>query len=100
MTRSVLFLHARPGRATELLRLLERLGVLAVAGEQPGFLGMEVAAAVDDPDEIVVIESWSSLDLLERWNAGREAADWRARIGDLLAEPPGERVYRLVEAVR
>ena len=51
MIRSLLLLHAQPGRGSELLRILERFGVLAVASEQPGFLGVEVAASVDDEDD-------------------------------------------------
>jgi quinol monooxygenase YgiN len=100
MTRSLLFLHARQGSGAELLRVIERLGVLAVASEQAGFLGIEVAAAVDDPDEIVIVESWSSRELYERWSDGPVAADWLSQIDGMLAHPPTSRVYRIVEAVR
>jgi quinol monooxygenase YgiN len=100
MTRSLLFLHARQGSGAELLRVIERLGVLAVASEQAGFLGIEVAASVDDPDELVIVESWSSRELYERWSTGAVAAGWLSQIENLLAQPPVERVFRIVEAVR
>ena len=100
MTRSMLFLHAKPGAGAELLRVLERLGVLAVASEQAGFLGIEVAAAVDDADEIVIVESWASQELYERWSEGSVAASWLEQIEGLLTQPPSGRVYRIVEAVR
>jgi quinol monooxygenase YgiN len=100
MTRSMLFLHARPGSGPELLRVLERLGVLAVASGQAGFLGVEVAASVDDEDELVIVESWSSRELYERWSAGPVAARWLDEIQGLLTKPPVTRVYHIVEAVR
>ena len=100
MTRSMLFLQAKPGAGAELLRVLERLGVLAVADEQPGFIGIEVAASVDDADELLIVESWSSQELYERWREGPVAADWLRQIESLLTQPPSGRVYRIVEAVR
>jgi quinol monooxygenase YgiN len=100
MTRSLLFLHAKPGSRPELLRVLERLGVLAVASEQPGFLGIEVAAAVADEDELVLIESWASREHYERWSAGPAAARWLDETRALLTQAPATRVYHIVEAVR
>jgi quinol monooxygenase YgiN len=100
MTRSLLFLHAREGSGGELLRVLERLGVLTLASGQAGFLGIEVAASVDDPDEILIVESWSSRELFDRWSAGPGAAAWLDEIGELLSEPAESRVYHVVEAVR
>lgn len=100
MIRSLLFLHAKPGCGAELLRVLERLGVLAVASEQPGFLGIEIAASVGDPDELVLVESWASRDLFERWNAGPVAASWLDQIENLLTRPPASSVYHIVDAVR
>ena len=70
MTRSLLFLHARPGRRADLLRILEQLEVLTLIGGQHGLLDVEVATAVDDEDEVVIVGSWASPELHERWLAG------------------------------
>ena len=99
MTRSLLFLHARPGHGSELLRLLERLGVLAMASEQPGFLGVEVAASIDDEDDIVIIGSWASQEHYERWRTGPVPGQLMEQIEDLLTTAPVSRVYHIVEAV-
>lgn len=99
MTRSLLFLHARRGHGSELLRILERLGVLAMASEQPGFLGVEVAASVDDEDDIVIIGSWASQELYERWRAGPVPGRLLEQIESLLTTEPVNRVYHIVEAV-
>jgi len=99
MTRSLLFLHAKPGRGSELLRILERLGVLAMASEQPGFLGVEVAASVDDEDNIVIIGSWASQEHYDRWRAGPVPGQLVEQIESLLTGEPVNRVYHIVEAV-
>ncbi len=99
MTRNLLFLHARPGRGGELLRILERLGVLAMASEQAGFLGVEVAASVDDEDDIVIIGSWASQAHYERWYAGPVPAQLIAQVEDLVTAEPINSVYHIVEAV-
>jgi len=99
MTRSLLFLHARPGHGSQLLRVLERLGVLAMAREQPGFLGVEVATSVDDEDDIVIIGSWASQEHYERWHAGPVPDRLVEQIEDLLTTAPVNRVYHIVEAV-
>ena len=99
MIRSLLFLHAGEGRGSELLRILERLGVLAMASEQPGFLGVEVAASFDDEDDIVIIGSWASREHYERWRAGSVPGELLEQIEALLATAPVSRVYHIVETV-
>ena len=99
MTRSLLFLHASPGHGSELLRVLERLGVLAMARQQPGFLGVEVASSADDEDDIVIIGSWASQELYERWRAGPVPGQLLEQIEDHVVSTPAERVFHIVEAV-
>lgn len=99
MTRSLLFLHARPGRGTELLRILERLGVLAVASEQPGFLGVDVGTSVDAEDDVVIVGSWATAEHYERWLAGPIPGRLLQQIEGLLETGPVSRVYRVVESV-
>lgn len=99
MIRSLLFLHAEPGHGSELLRTLERLGVLAVAGDAPGILGIEVASAVDDEDDVVIVGSWASREHYDRWRAGPVPARLGQEIDGLLAVAPVNRVYHVVEAV-
>jgi heme-degrading monooxygenase HmoA len=99
MTRSLLFLRAKPGHGGELLRTLERLGVLAVAGDQPGFLDVEVAASVDDEDDVVIVGSWASTEHYERWRSGPLPGQLLPHIEGLLAAEPVSRVYHVVESV-
>lgn len=98
MTRSMLFLHAQPGHGGELLRTVEQLGVLAVASGQPGFIDVEVAASVDDEDDLVIVGSWASLEHYERWLAGPISGRLLQQIEGLLTIAPVSRVYRIVES--
>ncbi len=99
MTRSLLFLHAKRGRGAELLRILEKLGVLGVASEQPGFLGVEVAESIDDEDDILIVGFWASAEHYERWRTGPIPGRLLEQIEGLLTTAPVNRVYHVVEAV-
>ena len=54
---------------------------------------------MDDADELVIVESWASDELYERWSTGPVASGWLRQIEGLLTKPPAGRVYRIVEAV-
>jgi heme-degrading monooxygenase HmoA len=99
MTRSLLFLHARPGRRADLLRILEELGVRALVSGQHGFLDVEVVTAVDDENEVVIVGSWASPELYERWLAGPAPGRLLQEVEGLLSTAPVSRVYHVVESV-
>lgn len=99
MIRSMLFLHARPGRGDELLRILEELGVVAATSDEHGLLDVEVATSVEDPDDVVIAGSWASRELYERWLAGPIPGRFLQELEGLLATEPVSRVYRTVESV-
>jgi quinol monooxygenase YgiN len=55
-------LHAKPGRRTELMNLLE--SVAAKYGPaQPGFLGSLQYEVIDNPDILVEIADWASAEV-------------------------------------
>jgi quinol monooxygenase YgiN len=95
----MLFLHLKPGRRHDLLRVVERLEVLAVASRQQGFLGVELAVPVDDEDRAVIVGSWASPEHYERWLAGPLSGQLLDQIEELLSEPPESHVYRVAESV-
>ena len=98
MTRSLFFLHARPGGGRQVLDVLERLGVLALAGGHPGLLGIEAAASVDDEDDIVILGSWASPAHYERWRASPDHGRLLQELSPLLTTEPEARVYRIAES--
>jgi heme-degrading monooxygenase HmoA len=99
MVRSLLVLHARPGRRAELLRMLEALELRALVGDQHGFLDVEVATAADDENEVAIVGSWASAELYERWLAGPVPGRLLDEVEGLLATEPVSRVYHVVESV-
>ncbi len=99
MIRTMLFLHARPGRGSDVLHVVERESVLAVAREQPGFLGVEVATSVADEDDVVIVGFWSSVELYERWRAGPAPSRLAEQLEGLLTADPIDSVYHVVETV-
>jgi quinol monooxygenase YgiN len=99
MTRSLLFLHARPGRRADLLRVLEQLEVLTLVRGEHGLLDVEVATALDDEDEVVIVGSWASPELHERWLAGPVPGRLLQEVDGLLSAEPVSRVYHVVESV-
>ena len=98
MTRSLFFLHARPGEGRDVLDVLERLGVLALAGGHPGLLAMEAAASIDDEDDIVILGSWASPAHYERWLTSADHGRLLSELSQLLTTEPEARVYRIAES--
>ena len=99
MIRSLLVLHARPHRREELLRRLEALELRALLANQHGFLGVEVATAVEDENEIAIVGSWASRELYERWLAGPVQERLLHDVDELLKGDPVSRVFHVVESV-
>jgi quinol monooxygenase YgiN len=55
-------LHAKPGRRTELMNLLESVAAKYGSG-QPGFLGSLQYEVIDNPDILVEIADWTSVEV-------------------------------------
>lgn len=99
MTRSQLFLTAKPGKRDELLEELDRLEVFVAVREQPGFLSGAVFVPDDDTDRVVVEGSWSSPEHFERWRESPTRNEMLRGLRHLLAEEPEAKVYHLVDAI-
>ncbi len=92
-------LRTKPGRRDELLQVFERLGILAAASEQPGFLGAELQVPLDDDEELLVTAGWASPEHYQAWLESPVRAAMRDELEPLLAAEPEPRLYRVVEAV-
>jgi heme-degrading monooxygenase HmoA len=99
MTRSLLYLQTKPGRREEVLQIFERLGILAVAAKQPGFLGAELAVAAEDENQLVVTGFWASPEHYEAWLANPIRGELLMQAEHLLDGPPTTRLYRVIESV-
>jgi quinol monooxygenase YgiN len=100
VTRSHLYIHARPGRRDELMRALDRLELLTATRHQPGFLAAEIQAPVGDESHVLVWSSWASPEHHERWLASPDYAQMLRETEELRAGEPEVRVYRVVDALQ
>jgi quinol monooxygenase YgiN len=79
-------LTAKPGRRDDLKRLLERL--IATQGQgQQGFLGSTRYEVLDDPDTLVEIADWESVQARETHMKEAAATGAYAPLVELLAAP-------------
>jgi heme-degrading monooxygenase HmoA len=99
MIRSLLVLHARPGRREELLRMLQALELRALVANQHGFLDVEIATAADDESEVAIVSSWASAELYERWLAGPAPTRLLSEVEGLLSGEPVSRIYHVADSV-
>ncbi len=99
MVRSVLVLRAAPGRRDEVVALFERLRVLELASEVPGFCHAELARGVDDADELLVTAAWESPEAYARWLESPMRELVGRELEPLLAAEPAPRVYELARRV-
>jgi heme-degrading monooxygenase HmoA len=99
MTRALIYLRTTPERRDELLKAFERLAVLSVARELPGFLGAELQVPVDADDQVLLSSFWSTPQHFEAWLATEQPQLLLAEVRNLLVAAPETHVYRVVESV-
>jgi quinol monooxygenase YgiN len=86
-------LKAKPGRRDELKRLLKSL--IATQGQgQQGFLGSARYEVLDDPDTLVEIADWESVEARETHMKEAAVTGAYAPLVELLATPFGATVIR------
>ena len=99
MTDVHLILRALPGRRSDLLNALEGLELRAAA-DDAYLVDVDVSAALDDPDVVLVVSSWPSPEHYERWQADHGWPTIVSPLRQLLASEPELHVYRLVDSIR
>lgn len=89
--RSVLHLHARPGRINELAALFETEPIFAAALE----VGCQGAELLLGADEVVVLADWDEPSDYQAWLEAPRRAEWAPAITELADSQHGD-IYRLV----
>jgi quinol monooxygenase YgiN len=100
MTRSHIYIHARPGHRDELVQVLDRLELLTATRHQPGFLAAEIQAPVGDDSHVLVWSSWASPEHHERWLASSGYQQILSETQELRTGEPEVRVYRVLDALQ
>jgi quinol monooxygenase YgiN len=96
-TRSVLYIHTKPGRRDELVQLFERLQILEKASRQEGFISSEVHVPVDGEDLVLVTATWTSPEAYQGWLDNPVREEMRPELELLADGEPESRVYEIVE---
>lgn len=92
---STLLLRARPGDGAEIVRRYRELGVFDRVALEPGFRSATLQASADDPDELLVIAHWDSLEAYDGWLASPIRAELSQQLEPLLAGEPGVSRWRI-----
>lgn len=75
----------------EVLPLLIQLRALATA--QPGYISGETLRNVNQPDQLLVISTWQSMDAWEAWESSKQRLKIQETIDALLGEKTDYGVY-------
>jgi heme-degrading monooxygenase HmoA len=79
--------HFKPGNEKEILNLLNQLRSIAM--QQPGYVSGLTMSAPDDPNNMMVISTWQSLDEWLAWKANTERNNLEAML-DIYQHKPTE----------
>lgn len=99
MTRSVLYIRAKPGCRDRIVELFSRLQVLEKASRQDGFISCEVQVPADDDDHVLVTALWTSADAYRGWLENPVREDLNRELGPLTASDPEPRVYDVLKTL-
>jgi heme-degrading monooxygenase HmoA len=75
----------RKDLAPTIMPLIAHLRQLAL--EQPGYISGDTLLSDDNPEDVVVISKWNSIDDWNSWNQSSERASVQKEIDELLGEP-------------
>jgi len=79
--------HFKPGNEREILNLFNQLRSIAM--QQPGYVSGLTMSAPDDPNNMMVISTWQSLEEWLAWKANPERNKLEAML-DIYQQKPTE----------
>jgi quinol monooxygenase YgiN len=86
------------GRVDELRALLAERA--AEVRAEPGCVGAEVAAVLEEPAEFLVVQTWASGDAMRAHYRSDAHADYQLAVGELLARPSAVVMYDVAATTR
>ncbi len=86
------------GRAGELRTLLVERA--AEVRAEPGCIGADVGAVLDEPAEFLVIQTWASADAMRAHYRSDAHGDYQLAVGELLARPSAVVMYDVATTTR
>ncbi len=87
----LLELKAQPGKGAELLDMFRQ--ILPDTRAYDGNIGIETLQNQDEPEVLVLVETWETRPHYERYFAWRQESGTVSQLGALLAGPPSLRYF-------
>ena len=75
----------------EVLPYLKKLRIMAMS--QDGYIGGETLKRIDDPEELLVVSTWQSMDQWKAWFENPERNELQEKIDSALGEKTEYCVY-------
>lgn len=92
MVKVVLARRVPKEKEAELRALLVRMRTLAMA--QPGYVSGETLVSLDDPEQILVISCWYSLEAWHQWLDSNARKIAQKEVDELLGQGTNYQVFR------
>jgi len=94
MVRIVVERHLKEGKKGDLLPLLRELRAAAL--HHPGYVTGETLASTEDPNIILVLSTWRSLEDWKAWEKTEPRIKIYEKIEPLLVEKPKLSIYQVM----
>lgn len=92
----LLELKAKPGKGAELLAAFRE--ILPDTRAYAGCIGVDTLRGQDDPDALVLVETWETRAHYEAYFAWRRETGLADRLGGMVAAPPSRRYFDETDA--
>lgn len=86
------------GRLDELRALLAERA--ADVRAEPGCVGADIGAVLDEPAEFLVVQTWASAEAMRAHYASDAHGDYQLAVGELLARPSTVVMYEVATTTR
>ncbi len=89
--RIIIDRKVKKGSVSEFLKLLEELRKKAISAK--GYISGETLQASDDPNNLIVVSTWHSIEEWKIWEKNLERQEIQAKIEKLMVRPSKMRTY-------
>jgi heme-degrading monooxygenase HmoA len=81
-----------PDKDQEMIELARRLRALAV--QQEGYISGETLRRIDNPEDLLVISTWQSLEAWQKWRDHPARMELQSKIDTLLGRETSYEIYQ------
>jgi len=90
------YVHAKPGKEEATRQAL--LALVGPTRAEEGCLSYDLHQSTADRTQFIFYENWTSRELLEKHRGSAHIAAFRARVSELLTQPPDIQIWEMVSS--